>query len=309
MESSGTPIGRIVLLFLGLFGLSRVGKDSGPGPFEPAADSSYLRPPPNVTGYDEVRKFSDRIAAELGLSDLAREQLAMQLLVQSRSESGANNYAGLGIPERFPKYSRMAQKMPTAELEAEIAKASGSRLERLKRTRRLRAGESRAAEIGYDRRGSYNASPYGRDEWVFGSGGYYGQLPSTALSSFRPGKSGHEALKAGDVHPHDVFDPWRSTVLQADFVRRVMLTPHFRNLPSGEQNMKAIRRAAAALSLVKDWKGERERAKKVNANAARMAAKHGFTKADTERRLSRELVEKWPSGGAWALIQAGEKKT
>jgi len=309
MASESNPIGRLVLLFLGLFGLSRVGKDSGPSSPEPAADSSYLRPPPNVTGYEAVRQFSDRIASELDLSDAAREQLAMQLLVQARSESGANNYAGLGIPERFPEYTRMAQKMPTAELEAEIAKASGSRLEKLKRTRRLRAGESRAAEIGYDRRGSYDASPYPRDEWVFGSGGYFGQLPSTAFSSFRPGKSGHDALKSGDVHPHDVFDPWRSSVLQADFIRRIMLTPHFRSLPSSEQNMKAVRRGAAALSLVKDWKGERERAAKVNANAARMAAKHGFTKADTERRLSRELIEKWPEGGAWALIQAGEKKT
>jgi len=307
MQAEATPIGRMVLLFLGLFGLSRVAKDTTSPP-EPAPDSAYLRPPPQVKGYDAVRKFSDRIATELGLSDLAREQLAMQLLVQARSESGANNYAGLGIPERFPPYSNMAQRMPTAELEAEIAKASGSKLEKLKRTRRLRAGESKAAELGYDRRGSYNASPYGRDEWVFGSGGYYGQLPSTALSSFRPGRKGHAALSAGAVHPHDVFDPWRSSVLQADFIRRVMMTPHFRKLPEKEQNMKAVRRAAAALSLVKDWKGERERARKVNANAARMAAKHGFSKADTERRLSRELIEKWPEGGAWELIQRGESK-
>lgn len=83
----------------------------------------------------------------------------------------------------------------------------------------------------------------------FGSGGWFGLIPSYGLHAF----TGEAAI--GDVHPYDVFDPWRSTVMMAAFAERLTNRSNFRQLSPADKNAYALKRGFAAGSLIDNVSG------------------------------------------------------
>lgn len=192
--------------------------------------------------------------------------LRIMALYQAHSESKGNNLVGLGIPERFPSWSKPNRK------------ASAS----------LQANEARAAEIGYDRnQASYSKSPYPRARWVFGSGGWFGLLPATGLGFLR----GKTQIVSPDFDPWDVFDPWRSCVMYADYVRRITKLGQWQALPASERNWLAIKRAGASLTVLSDWQATGDRAKAIHAGVAKRLASMGIPAS-----FAREPVPAFRSG-------------
>lgn len=186
-----------------------------------------------------VAAFMQPVALAAGVSDLTT-----MALYQAHSESKGNNLVGLGIPSRFPSWAKPNLK------------ASAS----------LQDNEARAAEIAYDRNAkSYGASPYARERWIFGSGGYFGLLPGTALAFLR----GKPEIASTDFDPWDVFDPHRSCVAYADYVRRITKLGQWQDLPPSERNWLAIKRAGASLTVLADWKAEGKRAQAIHAGVAK----------------------------------------
>lgn len=185
--------------------------------------------------------------------------------VQRQTESGGNPKAGLGRPELFPVW---------AEPNRRASKAS-------------REHEADAALEAYERNAyAYADSPYPKPAWVFGSGGAYGLIPANALAPFRDTL----ALRRGEVGPHDVFDPWKSTVLFADMVRRLIERDEFRNLPPAAKNWLAIKRGLAAPSLMADHAETEERSRTVRERADEAARVVGIDPAFLRDRVP----EAWP---------------
>lgn len=110
------------------------------------------------------------------------------------------------------------------------------------------ASEADAACRGYERRKDtvYANNPYPAADWCWGSGGWFGFLPSTGLyaKGFR------------NLDPRLVFDPAASVAMFADFVRRVV-AGQFHNLPPDQQNWLAVRRFMAGNTVGLDWQEQR----------------------------------------------------
>lgn len=81
----------------------------------------------------------------------------------------------------------------------------------------------------------YADNPYGAARFCFGSGGWYGLMPATALAG-KPFRT---------LDPYLIFDPAASTVLLADYVRRVV-KGYFHKLPASCRNYLTIRRFMAS---------------------------------------------------------------
>jgi hypothetical protein len=196
--------------------------------------------------------WASRVASYMGpVADAAGvDGLRVMAVYQAHSESKGNNLVGLGIPSRFPPWAK-----PNTRASAKLQNA-----------------EATAAEIGYDRNAkTYSKSPYPRSRWVFGSGGYFGLLPSTALAFLR----GKPQASSPDFDPWDVFDPHRSCVAYADFVRRITRLGQWKDLPPSERNWLAVKRAGASLTTLTDWKAEGDRAKAIHAGFAKRLASIG----------------------------------
>lgn len=112
--------------------------------------------------------------------------------------------------------------------------------------------ESRQAEAGLDGalgRGFYEQNPSVVDDrgaWTFGSGGWFGFLPSTALAA--GGRDGPWA----QAHPRAIFDPVESIVMAADYAARI-LRHYVSDLPAREQTWMALRRGWVRPALAADW--------------------------------------------------------
>lgn len=91
----------------------------------------------------------------------------------------------------------------------------------------------------------FKDNPFGATYWCWGSGGWFGFIPSTALASpsFR------------NANPMLVHDPAHSVVFFADFVRR--LEGMMKELPPEQRNLLAVRRAMAGLTVFYDWREEK----------------------------------------------------
>ncbi len=134
----------------------------------------------------------------------------------------------------------------------------------------------------------YGNSPYPATRWCFGSGGYYGQLPSTALAA--PG------FEMSD--PWIVFDPLASTVMLADFVRRVV-RGHFHKLPAKHRNFLTLRRFMASNTVGLDWAETLDRSRRVRERFAGDLAKRGI---DPSFMFEPVTIGAWP--GAVPLYRA-----
>jgi len=151
-------------------------------------------------------------------------------------------------------------------------------------------------------RGFFRDNPY-RDEpalWGFGSGGWFGFLPSTGLA--QGGKRGPFA----EAHPGLVFDPSASVAMIAGFVRRIS-DVHFEKLPREHRNWYAIRRAMAGNLYIPDWRLEkkrsRESAQRLREDVARAL---GVSEAEAHRLMSRRVTFRdWPGVGAiWGALSS-----
>ncbi|MFV8755741.1 hypothetical protein ACNOYE_34755 [Nannocystaceae bacterium ST9] len=190
----------------------------------------------------------------------APRELAKFAALQRYTESRDNPKAGLGRPELFPWWAEPRRSAGKAEQDQESAAA-------------LEAYERNAA--------SYGESPYRKPAWVFGSGGAYGLIPANALASFRDS----DPLRRGTVGPYDVFDPWKSTVLFADYVYRLIHRDEFAELPSVARNWLAVKRGLASPSLMADHAETKERSRTVRQRADEAAEAVGLDPAFLRDRV------------------------
>ena len=204
----------------------------------------------------------------------APRELARFAALQRYTESRGNPLAGLGRIELFPSW-------------AEPRKSA---------SKQAREHEADAALTAYERNAAaYAESPYRKPQWVFGSGGAYGLIPANALIAFK----NTDALRSGKVGPHDVFDAWKSTVLFADYVHRLLQRDEFRELPPAAKNWLAIKRGMAAPSLMADHAELEERSREVRRRADAAAEALGIDQAYLRSRVP----EVWPDyRGAQELL-------
>lgn len=240
-------------------------RDAKPG--ESAGDYE----PTNIGGLDGVRDMVTRMIP-MGLPP----EVEGLILMQAYTESRGNPDVGLGVPsDRWPPYARP----------------------NLKASEAMQRAETRAAERGYERNQEWaDRNPDPARYWQFGSGGLYGFLPTTALYWARDTPE----LASGELRPWDVFDPWRATVFYADYIRRVMLLPHFRNLPRQHQNPLAIKRAGAGLFLVKDYAEAEGRSQRIRTKFAKGSSSLGIPQSYATTPLSAD----WSGWDAMSVIQA-----
>lgn len=110
------------------------------------------------------------------------------------------------------------------------------------------ASEAAAACRGYRRKADtlYADNLYPEKDWCWGSGGWFGFLPSTALAA--------EGFHNFD--PYLVFDPEAQVAMFADFVRRIARN-WFHRLPPDQRNWLAIRRFMAGNTVGLDWQEQK----------------------------------------------------
>ncbi len=80
----------------------------------------------------------------------------------------------------------------------------------------------------------YKNNPYPAERFCFGSGGFYGFMPATALAG-KPFRN---------LDPYLVFDPAASTAFLADFVRRV-INGYWDQIPASCRTWTTVRRFMA----------------------------------------------------------------
>jgi hypothetical protein len=211
----------------------------------------------------------DRLLARTG----APAELRTLAAIQRYTESRGNPKAGLGRPELFPWW-------------AEPRNASREQQEH----------ESNAAATGYDNNAdAYDESPFPRRMWIFGSGGPYGLIPSSALAPWRD----TDELRRGRVTPYDVFNPWRATVFFVDYVHRLVKRDEFRNLPPEHRTILALKRGLASPALLADYSETQARSRTVRRRAIEAAAALGIPEVALEQRVPLE----WPDyPGARELV-------
>ncbi|PRQ02052.1 hypothetical protein [Enhygromyxa salina] len=202
----------------------------------------------------------ERLVARTG----APKELQILAAIQRYTESRGNPKAGLGRPELFPWWAEPSN----AAREKQVA-------------------ESAAAAEGYDRNlATYGESPYPRRMWIFGSGGPYGLLPSSALAPWR----GTDEMRRGKVTPYDVFNPWRATVFFVDYVWRLVNRAEFRKMPAAARNVLALKRGLASPALVADFEEESARSRSVRRRAIEAAESLGID----EDKLYQQVPLAWP---------------
>lgn len=210
----------------------------------------------------------DRLLTRTG----APAELKVLAALQRYTESRGNPKTGLGRTELFPSW-------------AEPRNAP----------REQQVHESDAAARGYDENPAYAESPFPRRMWIFGSGGPYGLIPSSALAPWR----GTDELRRGRVTPYDVFNPWRATVFFVDYVYRIVKRPEFRSLPAQHQTVLALKRGLASPNLAADHAETHARSRSVQRRAIEAAQALGIPQSALEQRVPLD----WPDyPGARELV-------
>ena len=123
--------------------------------------------------------------------------------------------------------------------------------------RNTSASEAARAAQGFKKfRRMYDVDERRPGDWTFGSGGWFGFLPSTALGE----------REWSDADPRLIFDPVAATVLMAAFAQRVARR-HFGQLPASARDWLTIRRFMASnrtgLDFLEERPGTEERRQKL----------------------------------------------
>jgi hypothetical protein len=162
--------------------------------------------------------------------------------------------------------------------------------------------EAAAACRGYQRLQDsvYANNPYPAADWCWGSGGWFGFLPSTGL--YAPGFR--------NENPRLVFDPAASVAMFADFVRRVA-TGQLHKLPPDERNWLAVRRFMAGNTVGLDWQEQKvlnsdtdgiPRARKVRERLAKHLAAVGLSESVMYQPVT--ISSAYPGAAAlWKMLR------
>lgn len=122
------------------------------------------------------------------------------------------------------------------------------------------ASEAAAAARGYarNRPGIYALNPYPPGRWTWGSGGLYGQLPSTALAA--------EGFHLGD--PYLVFDRKAANAMFVDYLHRIVRN-HFSRIPPEHRTFLTLRRFMSSNVHGYDWAEKLEKSPAIRMRFAR----------------------------------------
>lgn len=174
--------------------------------------------------------------------------LALTVLSDMTKTSGGGHVSPppAGFEELDRLASRVDRYIPGFSAFARAASYGESRGNNLAANRS--ASEADAACRGYERNkdGMFKNNPYPASDWCWGSGGWFGLLPSTGLSA-----SGFH-----NENPMLVFDPAASIAMFADMVNRIV-KGQWSKLPESERNWLAIRRFMASNTVGLDWREEK----------------------------------------------------
>lgn len=249
-----------------------------------------------------------QVAADLG----APGYIVELCVIQADSESRGDPLVGLGVPDRFPPGTKPNRRASERVQRAEaIAAEKGflRRYERYGQSPDAIQGPKSPALVNYgdltqDQKNAYNTiNGVVPDLWTFGSGGLYGHLPSTGLA-YTKAKGGTELIASGAALPTDVFDPWRATVMHANFLRSIIVN-YLPKIPEQHRNIYALKRAAASLSLLKDVNETKTRSQNIRKKMPKRLERNGIPLSFTEMRFLASDWDNWP--GAWDMIVEGEK--
>lgn len=294
---------------LGVFLIGRrVFGGSGGGGRGGGSGSGYRYPGPPANYPRGMSLVADmaNLAIELGAPPYASEICVLQ----ADSESGGDPLVGLGVPFRFPPRTKPNMKASNDLQRAEAVAAEKGFLRNYARygaSPDARQGPSSPAlvnvgELSETQRKYYNhVGGIVPDFWCFGSGGLYGQLPSTGLGYTRDRP---DLISSGKALPTDVFDPWRATVMHLAFSKAIIVK-YLKNVPPEHRNIYALKRAGAALTLVKDYQEAKERSQKIRSRMAARLARNGIDPSFTNVTFNASDWSRWP--GAWNVIVEGEK--
>lgn len=257
-----------LLAALGLVAVAGASSSAEAKPTTPAGPGSGGRVrPPKGSGkrgdYASVRANAAKLAQMLGYSPAAQRWLERFAMVQSWSES-RGNFAAANETDSEKAAAKRGY-------EGQI-RVYGSRFQPI--------ADSAPAAAFYEE---------------FGSGGWFGLIPAYGLHAF----TGQAQI--GDVHPYDVFDPWRSTVMMVAFGERLTNRGDWKNVPPGERNAYALKRGFAAGSLVDE--PEHSRSKKSAANVDRAMAALGIPASWAREPIPSEFYRTPPAG--WLEFMRG----
>lgn len=178
----------------------------------------------------EIASQIERIAKVPGFANFA--------VATAYTESKWKNLVSLGLPECLPSNIYVSSTNEAAK-NNEASKAKS------------------LWETNVSKGWRYVNNPWNDDvcRYGFGSGGWYGFLPATAL-----------AVRGGvydNSDPYLVFDPVHSTVMLLDFILRKIDNSDWRSMPEDKQNWLAVRRSMAASQYMTDWNENKERSQEV----------------------------------------------
>ena len=242
---------------VGVFALPKVVKA------EPKLEIPSGGKPEHLKGMKHVKELTRQVCKAARMTPDAISWAVNFVTLQAATESGADNYRGLGIPSMFPAWA-----IPTGG-----EKVDGKW--RVKPTasaglRKLQNAEAAAARTTYIRnrdRGSLPASDAPQNDWTFGSGGYFGLLPASGLYAFRSSK------RQNEFGPLDVFDARRSIVMLLAYMQRLSGYSSFKNQPKSD-NVNTLKRGFASPSLM--GKPAAERSVLVASRNKSNASKYGI---------------------------------
>ena len=190
---------------------------------------------PEQQGYARIRE----LGVLAGLAPAYRDFLVFCAYGESRG----NNLVGLGIPARYPPWTKTH-----ADWLAKGKPAPST----------AQSNEAKAARTGYNNNKAWLAGCWPEDFYTFGSGGWFGLLPSSGLAVFR-----NTALAC--QHPWSIFDPATSVIMAMGFIRRLRGWSQFKANPT----MLALRVGWGAPSKMNDsaWLTERRQRYRTHASA------------------------------------------
>jgi hypothetical protein len=181
-----------------------------------------------------------------GTAAMIAGSVTLGLALAQRARRATPNYRAQGMDELVALAQQVDPYIPGFSLFAPAAAYGESRgkSDAANRT----TSEAKAACTGYERNknGRFASNPYPASDWCWGSGGWFGFLPSTALSA--PGFHNRS--------PYLVFEPKASIAMFADYIRRIV-AGFWGRVPAQHQNWLTVRRFMASNVVGLDWNEQR----------------------------------------------------
>ena len=142
------------------------------------------------------------------------------------------------------------------------------------------------------------------DQWYgeIGSGGWYGLIMANGLYAFRS-----QGAAVGEVGPQDIFNAWRSTVMEAAVIDRLMGWSNFRDLSGSDRNAYALKRGMASPTLMDNVSGH-ARGDIANRHVDQAVKALGISESWKYETVPSEL-SRTPQEGWLEVMRAGERES